>query len=74
MRSVWIIAKKELKTYLYFAHRLRILTASSCWSGFFFYSILSWANEQTLRMQAAGIPHRPRSTSTRCSSSRSSTT
>ncbi len=54
MRSVWIIAKKELKTYLY-SPIAYILTAFFLLvSGFFFYSILSWANEQTLRLQQSG--------------------
>jgi ABC-2 type transport system permease protein len=54
MRGVWIIAKKELKTYLY-SPIAYILTAFFLLvSGFFFYSILSWANEQTLRLQQSG--------------------
>ena len=54
MRSVWIITKKELKTYLY-SPIAYILTAFFLLvSGFFFYSILSWANEQTLRMLQSG--------------------
>ena len=56
MRSVWIIAKKELKTYLY-SPIAYILTAFFLLiSGFFFYSILDWANDQTLRMLQSGYP------------------
>ena len=54
MRSVWIIAKKELKTYLY-SPIAYILTAFFLLvSGFFFYNILAWANDQTQRMMQSG--------------------
>ncbi len=56
MRSVWIIAKKELKTFLY-SPIAYILTAFFLLvGGFFFYNILAWANEQTMRMMQSGYP------------------
>jgi ABC-2 type transport system permease protein len=54
MKSVWTIAKKELKTFLY-SPIAYILTAFFLLvSGFFFYNILAWANDQTLRMMQSG--------------------
>jgi len=54
MKSVWIIAKKELKTFLY-SPIAYILTAFFLLvSGFFFYNILAWANDQTMRMMQSG--------------------
>jgi ABC-2 type transport system permease protein len=54
MRSVWTIAKKELKIYLY-SQIANILTAFFLLiSGFFFYNILAWANDQTMRMMQSG--------------------
>jgi ABC-2 type transport system permease protein len=49
MRSTWIIIKKELKTFLY-SPIAYILTAFFLLvSGFFFYNILVWANDQTMK-------------------------
>jgi len=54
MKSVWTIAKKELKTFL-FSPIAYILTAFFLLvSGFFFYNILAWANDQTMRMMQSG--------------------
>ena len=54
MKSVWTIAKKELKTFLY-SPIAYILTAFFLLvSGFFFYNILAWANDQTMRMMQSG--------------------
>jgi ABC-2 type transport system permease protein len=56
MKNVWTIAKKELKTFLY-SPIAYILTAFFLLvSGFFFYNILAWANEQTMRMMQSGYP------------------
>ncbi len=56
MKSVWTIAKKELKTFFY-SPIAYILTAFFLLvSGFFFYNILAWANEQTMRMMQSGYP------------------
>lgn len=56
MRSTWVIAKKELKTFLY-SPIAYILTAFFLLvSGFFFYNILAWANEQTMRLMQQGYP------------------
>lgn len=56
MRSIWVIAKKELKTFLY-SPIAYILTAFFLLvSGFFFYNILAWANEQTMRLMQQGYP------------------
>ena len=54
MRSVWIIAKKELKIYLYSPIAYVLTAFFLLVSGFFFYNILAWANEQTLRMVQSG--------------------
>jgi ABC-2 type transport system permease protein len=54
MRSVWIIAKKELKIYLYSPIAYVLTAFFLLISGFFFYNILAWANEQTLRMVQSG--------------------
>jgi ABC-2 type transport system permease protein len=54
MKSVWTITKKELKTFL-FSPIAYILTAFFLLvSGFFFYNILAWANDQTMRMMQSG--------------------
>jgi ABC-2 type transport system permease protein len=54
MRNIWTITKKELKTFLY-SPIAYILTAFFLLvSGFFFYNILAWANDQTLRMMQSG--------------------
>lgn len=56
MRSVWTIAKKELKIFLY-SPIAYILTAFFLLvSGFFFYNILAWVNEQTMRLMQSGYP------------------
>ena len=54
MRGIWTITKKELKTFLY-SPIAYILTAFFLLvSGFFFYNILAWATDQTMRMMQAG--------------------
>jgi ABC-2 type transport system permease protein len=54
MKSIWIISKKELKTFLY-SPIAYILTAFFLLvSGFFFYNILAWANDYTMRMMQSG--------------------
>jgi ABC-2 type transport system permease protein len=56
MKSVWTIAKKELKIFLY-SPIAYILTAFFLLvSGFFFYNILAWVNEQTMRLMQSGYP------------------
>lgn len=56
MRSVWTIAKKELKTYLYSPIAYVLAAFFLLVSGFFFYNILAWANEQTVRLMQQGYP------------------
>jgi len=54
MRNIWTITKKELKSFLY-SPIAYILTAFFLLvSGFFFYNILAWANDQTMRMMQSG--------------------
>jgi len=54
MKSIWTITKKELKSFLY-SPIAYILTAFFLLvSGFFFYNILAWANDQTMRMMQSG--------------------
>jgi ABC-2 type transport system permease protein len=54
MRNTWTITKKELKTFLY-SPIAYILTAFFLLvSGFFFYNILAWANDQAMRAMQAG--------------------
>lgn len=54
MRDIWTITKKELKSFLY-SPIAYILTAFFLLvSGFFFYNILAWANDQTMRMMQSG--------------------
>jgi ABC-2 type transport system permease protein len=54
MKSIWTIAKKELKVYLY-SPIAYILTAFFLLvSGFFFYNILAWANDQAIRVMQSG--------------------
>lgn len=56
MSSVWTIAKKELKIFLY-SPIAYILTAFFLLvGGFFFYNILAWVNEQTMRLLQSGYP------------------
>ncbi len=56
MRSAWTIAKKELKAYLYSPVAYVLAAFFLLVSGFFFYNILAWANEQTVRMLQQGYP------------------
>lgn len=56
MKSAWIIAKKELKTFLYSPIAYILAAFFLLISGFFFYNILAWANEQTMRMMQSGYP------------------
>ncbi len=56
MRSAWTIAKKELKAYLYSPVAYVLAAFFLLVSGFFFYNILAWANEQTVRMMQQGYP------------------
>ena len=54
MMNIWTITKKELKSFLY-SPIAYILTAFFLLvSGFFFYNILAWANDQTMRMMQSG--------------------
>jgi len=54
MKDIWTITKKELKSFLY-SPIAYILTAFFLLvSGFFFYNILVWANDQTMRMMQSG--------------------
>jgi len=54
MKNIWTITKKELKSFLY-SPIAYILTAFFLLvSGFFFYNILAWANDQTMRMMQSG--------------------
>jgi len=56
MRSVWIIAKKELKIFLYTPIAYILTAFFLLVSGFFFYNILAWVNEQTMRLMQSGYP------------------
>jgi ABC-2 type transport system permease protein len=56
MRSVWIILKKELKAYLYSPIAYILSAFFLLVSGFFFYNILAWVNEQTMRLMQSGYP------------------
>jgi ABC-2 type transport system permease protein len=56
MRSVWIILKKELKSYLYSPIAYILSAFFLLVSGFFFYNILAWVNEQTMRLMQSGYP------------------
>lgn len=56
MRGAWTIAKKELKSYLYSPVAYVLAAFFLLVSGFFFYNILAWANEQTVRMMQQGYP------------------
>jgi len=54
MKNTWTIAKKELKTFLY-SPIAYILTAFFLLvTGFFFYNIVAWVNEQSMRMMQYG--------------------
>jgi ABC-2 type transport system permease protein len=54
MKSIWTIAKKELKSYLYSPIAYIMTAFFLLVSGFFFYNILAWANDQTMRMMQSG--------------------
>ncbi len=56
MRNVWIIVKKELKIYLYSPIATILTSFFLLVSGFFFYNILAWVNEQTMRLMRSGYP------------------
>ena len=54
MKAVWIIAKKELRTYFTSPIAYVIMTVFLVLVGFFFYSLIWWFNSQA--MQAAQNP------------------
>jgi ABC-2 type transport system permease protein len=55
MKAVWIIAKKELRTYFTSPIAYVIMTVFLVLVGFFFYSLIWWFNSQA--MQAAQNPY-----------------
>ncbi len=50
MKSAWIITKKELKSFLYSPIAYILTSFFLLVSGFFFYNITVWVNEQTMRL------------------------
>ncbi len=54
MKDIWTIAKKELKSFLYSPIAYILSAFFLLVSGFFFYNILAWANDQTMRMMQSG--------------------
>jgi len=54
MKGVWIITKKELKSFLYSPSAYTLSAFFLLISGFFFYNILAWANDQTMRATRSG--------------------
>ncbi len=50
MKQIWIICKKELKSFFYSPVFYIITAFFLLVSGFFFYNILAWVNMQTMRM------------------------
>jgi ABC-2 type transport system permease protein len=55
MKNIWIIAKKELRTYFTSPIAYVIMTVFLVLIGFFFYSLIWWFNTQS--MQAAQNPY-----------------
>jgi len=55
MKSVWIIAKKELRAYFTSPIAYVVMTVFLVLTGFFFYSLVWWFNSQS--MQAAQNPY-----------------
>jgi ABC-2 type transport system permease protein len=55
MKSVWIIAKKELRAYFTSPIAYVVMTVFLVLTGFFFYSLVWWFNAQS--MQAAQNPY-----------------
>jgi ABC-2 type transport system permease protein len=55
MKAVWVIAKKELRSYFTSPIAYVIMTVFLVLTGFFFYSLLWWFNSQSL--QAAQNPY-----------------
>ncbi|MCJ7524392.1 MAG: ABC transporter permease subunit [Candidatus Aminicenantes bacterium] len=54
MKNIWTITKKELKSFLYSPIAYILTSFFLLISGFFFYNILAWANDQTMRMMQSG--------------------
>ncbi len=54
MKNIWTITKKELKSFLYSPIAYILTSFFLLVSGFFFYNILAWANDQTMRMMQSG--------------------
>jgi ABC-2 type transport system permease protein len=54
MKDVWTITKKELKSFLYSPIAYTLTAFFLLISGFFFYNILAWANDQTMRVMQSG--------------------
>jgi ABC-2 type transport system permease protein len=55
MKNIWIIAKKELRTYFTSPIAYVVMTVFLVLVGFFFYSLIWWFNSQA--MQAAQNPY-----------------
>lgn len=54
MKGVWIITKKELKSFLYSPSAYTLAAFFLLISGFFFFNILEWANDQTMKVMQSG--------------------
>jgi ABC-2 type transport system permease protein len=54
MKGIWTITKKELKSFLYSPIAYILAAFFLLVSGFFFYNILAWVNDQTMRSMQSG--------------------
>lgn len=54
MKGVWTITKKELKSFLYSPIAYTLTAFFLLISGFFFYNILEWANDQAMKAMQSG--------------------
>lgn len=54
MKGVWTITKKELRSFLYSPIAYTLSAFFLLISGFFFYNILVWANDQSVRVMQSG--------------------
>ena len=50
MKNIWIIAKKELRTYFTSPIAYVVMTVFLVLVGFFFYSLICWFNAQAMQM------------------------
>ncbi len=50
MRNIWVVAKKEIRSYFYSPIAYAVVAVFLVLVGFFFYSLISWFNSMAIQM------------------------